>query len=52
MRTYRRLVGSRKYTANALSQAVQRVKSGKLSILKVSKKFRVPYGTLYNKYHT
>jgi len=32
-------------------QAVQRVQSGKLSMLKASKKFKVPYGTLYNKCH-
>ena len=55
MRTYRRLVGSRNYrtayTVNALNQAVQRVQSGKLSMLKASKKFKVPYGTLYNKCH-
>jgi len=36
---------------NALRHAVQHVKSGKLSILKASKKFKVPYGTLYNKCH-
>jgi len=47
MRTYRRLVGSHNYrtayTVNALNHAVQRVKSGKLSMLKASKNFKVPY---------
>jgi len=54
MRHYKRKPENRpyrSYTSSALDDAVQKVKVGKTSILKASKKYHVPYGTLWNKTH-
>jgi len=52
-RVYKTKPGSRSYassyTADRLDKALRMVASGKMSILKASKKFSIPYGTLYNK---
>ena len=54
MRTYKRKAGSRGYKTNystsTLLKARHKVSAG-WSILKASKKFNIPYGTLYNKIH-
>ena len=54
-RVYKTKPGSRSYpssyTADRLDKALCMVASGKMSILKASKKFSISYGTLYNKSH-
>jgi len=52
MPTYKRTPGSRPYLTNyskaRLDQVLRRVSAG-MSIHKASKKFHIPYGTLYHK---
>ena len=54
MGTYKRSAGSRQYgtsyTQEALRKALDKCRKG-WSLLKASKVFSIPYGTLHNKYH-
>jgi len=54
MRKYKRQAGTRRYassySADDVRKALQKI-SGGMSILKASSKYRIPYGTLYNKVH-
>ena len=53
-RKYKRKLGSRNYRTGyckeALANAVHEVKERRLSIQKASRKYQIPYGTLYNKF--
>jgi len=53
VRNYKRKPGSRNYkttyTEETLSRAVTEVKSKKSSVLAASKRYKIPYGTLYKK---
>ena len=54
MRNYKRKPENRpyqSYSSSALDKAVQKVRVDQMSILKASKKYHVPYGTLWNKIH-
>jgi helix-turn-helix, Psq domain len=54
MRTYKRKAGSRPYATSyagaTIHAAVLKISAG-MSILKASKKYNIPYGTLYNRVH-
>ena len=54
MRTYKRSAGSRQYdtsyTQEALRKTLDKCRKG-WSLLKASKAFSIPYGTLHNRYH-
>jgi hypothetical protein len=54
MRTYKRKAGSRSYATNysagSIYTAILKITAG-MSILKASKKYNIPYGTLYNRVH-
>lgn len=53
-RVYKRALGSRQYknyTIEALENALQEVVNGRMGIRQASREFKVPYGTLNNKYH-
>lgn len=39
------------YTVASLNEAILQIAEGEMTILKASKKFNIPYGTLHNKYH-
>lgn len=52
-RAHKRLLGSRPYmdySSEKLEQAVEAVVEGTLSIREASKRFKIPFGTVYNKY--
>ena len=50
---YKRKIGSRgyksSYSEEVLKNAIQSVQSGRLSLRKASRNFKIPYGTLHNK---
>lgn len=53
-RTYKNKVGGRSYvhyTNATLEEALSNVVEGSLSLLAASKKYNIPYGTLYNRFH-
>jgi hypothetical protein len=54
MRHYRSKPGTRqyasKYSVESLDSALRKISAG-MSILKASKHYQIPYGTLYNKVH-
>lgn len=52
-RKHKRLLGSRTYcdyTKETLEEALQRVVEGRSTIREASREFKIPFGTLYNKY--
>ena len=52
MRTYKKKDGSRayrSYSETGLSAALQCCRKGTMSLLKASKTFKIPYGTLHNR---
>ena len=53
-RTYIPKLGSRSYrnyTSDNLEEAVSKVSENKLSIKQASERYKIPYGTLHNKFH-
>jgi len=53
-RNPKKKLGSRpyaNYTDASLNEAILEIAEGNLTIISASKKFKIPYGTLYNKYH-
>lgn len=53
-RAYKRQLGSRQYknfTNEALENALREVVDGRMGIRQASREFKIPYGTLNNKYH-
>jgi len=53
-RNPKKKLGSRpygNYTLESLNEAILQIAEGNLKILLASKKFKIPYGTLHNKYH-
>ena len=53
-RTYIQKPGSRSYrnyTTDDLEEAVSKVSENKLSIKQASERYKIPYGTLHNKFH-
>lgn len=54
VRAYKKKVGSRPYanrTDEVGEEALQKVADGELSILRTSKIYKIPYGTLYNRFN-
>lgn len=54
VRNYERMPGTRtyrNYTDAQLNEAIQKIVDGQLSMKKASERYKIPYGTLNNKYH-
>lgn len=53
-RKYKKKIGCRpyvNYTDSTLEDALKTIVDGELSVLAASKRFSIPYGTLYNRFH-
>lgn len=53
-RSYKKKVGGRtyqNYTEETLNEALEQIVEGKLSLNKASKQYKIPYGTLHNRYN-
>lgn len=53
-RVYKRKIGSRQYknfTDETLENALQAIADGNMTIRRASREFKIPYGTLNNKFH-
>jgi len=53
VRVYKKKIGSRPYadrTDEVVEEALNKVADGELSILKASKIYKIPYGTLHNRF--
>lgn len=54
VRNYERMPGTRtyrNYTDAQLNEAIQKIVDGQISMKKASERYKIPYGTLNNKYH-
>ena len=52
VRKYKKRIGSRtyiNYTSETVSEAVRAIRDDDVSVREASRRFRIPYGTLYNK---
>lgn len=54
VRRYKRMADNRtyrNYSETTMDSALLEVLEGRLSVLAASRKYKIPYGSLYNKYH-